>query len=204
MAKKQEIIITALSVAAIMLALLLGSRLWVRVDLTASKMYTISPVSRRLADEIPDQVTITYFVSGKLRQLYPQPGEIMDLLREYAAYSRGTIRAAERDPAVDGLEDDMIRLGIYPRQIQSIDRNEATVTSVYTGILIEYMEKTDVIPFVFSLETLEYDLTSRIRALVSGRTREAGVIMADFAKSFDRNYRNLAGILQMSGYKLRE
>jgi ABC-type uncharacterized transport system involved in gliding motility auxiliary subunit len=28
--------------------------------------------------------------------------------------------------------------------------------------------------------------------------------MADFAKSFDRNYRNLAGILQMSGYKLRE
>ncbi|MDR1256640.1 MAG: GldG family protein [Spirochaetaceae bacterium] len=204
MTKKQEIIITALSVVAIVLALLLSSRLWVRLDLTADKLYTISPVSRHLADEIPDQVTITYFVSAKLRQLYPQPGEIMDLIREYAAYSRGKIRAAERDPVKDGFEDDMLRLGIYPQQIQSVDRNEATVTSVYTGILIEYMEKSDVIPFVFSLETLEYDLTSRIRALVSGKTREAGIIMADYSKSFDRNYRNLAGILQMAGYKLRQ
>jgi ABC-type uncharacterized transport system involved in gliding motility auxiliary subunit len=204
MTKKQEIIITMLSLVAIILALLVSARLWWRLDLTADKIYTISPVSRGLADEIPDQVAVTYFVSDKLRQLYPQPGEITDLLREYAAYSRGKIRVSARDPGRDGLEDEMQRLGIYPQQIQSIDRNEATVTNVYTGILIEYMEKSDVIPFVFSLETLEYDLTSRIRSLVSGKTREAGIIVADSGKAFNQNYRNLAGILQISGYKTRE
>ncbi|MDR2803187.1 MAG: GldG family protein, partial [Treponema sp.] len=204
MTKKREIIITALSVAAIALALLLSSRLWIRADLTANKVYTISPASRQLAGKIPDQVKITYFVSGKLRQLYPIPGEIIDLAREYVTYSRGKIHFTVRDPAKDGIENDMLRLGIYPRQIQSFERNEASVTSVYSGILIEYMEKTDVIPFIFSLETLEYDLTSRIRSLASGKTREAGIIVADSSKSIEKNYRNLTGILEISGYKVQE
>ncbi|MDR1149322.1 MAG: GldG family protein [Spirochaetaceae bacterium] len=204
MTKKHASVITVLSVAAIALALLLSSRLWFRLDMTAGKLYTISQVSRHLADEIPDQVKISYFLSGKLQQLYPEPGEIIDLIREYAAYSRGKINFTTRDPAKDGIENDMQRLGIYPRQIQSIDRNEATVTSVYSGILIEYMDKVDVIPFIFSLETLEYDLTSRIRTLVSGKIREAGVIIADQSKALNRNYRNMGEILRMSGYKLRE
>ncbi|MDR2795635.1 MAG: GldG family protein [Spirochaetaceae bacterium] len=205
MTKKNEtVIVTALSTAAIVLALLLGSRLWFRLDLTAAKLYTISPASRHLADSLQSQIKISYFLSGKLRQLYPQPGEIIDLVREYVTYSNGKIRFTVRDPAKDGLEEDLQRLGIYPRQMQSVERNEATVSNVFSGILIEYMEKTDIIPFVFSLETLEYDLTSRIRALVSGKVREAGIILADSAKTFDKNYRNLTGMLQMSGYKIRE
>lgn len=204
MTKKQEIIITILSSAAILLTLLLSSRLWFRLDLTEGKLYTISQASRSLARDIPDQIKISYFLSEKLQQLYPEPGEIIDLIREYVTYSRGKIRFTVRDPAKDGVEDEMQRLGIYPRQIQSIDHNEATITSVYSGILIEYVDKIDVIPFVFSLETLEYDLTSRIRTMVSGKIREIGIIAADSAKTLDRNYRNLSGILKNSGYRLRE
>ncbi|MDR3356210.1 MAG: GldG family protein [Spirochaetaceae bacterium] len=205
MTKKHEnMIITALSVAAIALALLLSGRLWLRLDLTASGLYTISPASRGIADSLEGQVKISYFLSDKLRRLYPQPEEIIDLVREYVTYSNGKIRFTVRDPAREGLEADLQQLGIYPRQMQSVERNEATVSNVFSGILIEYVEKTDVIPFVFSLETLEYDLTSRIRALVSGKTREAGIILADSDKSFDRNYRNLTGMLQSSGYKVRD
>ncbi|MDR0663083.1 MAG: GldG family protein, partial [Spirochaetaceae bacterium] len=203
MTKRQEVTITILSAAAIALALLLSGRLWLRLDLTANKVYTISRASRSLADDIPDQVNITYFVSAKLRQLYPVPGEIIDLAREYVAYSRGKIRFTVRDPAKDGVEADMQMLGIYPRQMQAIEHNEATIASVYSGILLEYMDKSDVIPFVFSLETLEYDLTSRIRALVSGKPREAGIIIASSTKTLEQNYRNLTGILQVSGYKTR-
>jgi ABC-type uncharacterized transport system involved in gliding motility auxiliary subunit len=204
MTKKEASIITVLSAAAIALALLLSARLWFRLDLTAGKVYTISDVSRSLADEIPDRVKISYFVSERLGQLYPQPGEISDLLREYVTYSRGKITFAVRDPVKDGVEAEMERLGIPSRQIQTVERNEATVAMVYSGILLEYMDKSDVIPFVFSLETLEYDLTSRIRALVNDRTREAGIIMADTAKSLDQNFRNLSQMLTASGYKVRE
>jgi ABC-type uncharacterized transport system involved in gliding motility auxiliary subunit len=205
MTKKHEtLIITVLSAAALVLALLLSSRLWFRLDLTANKLHTISPASRNVADSLQSQIKISYFLSSKLSQLYPQPGEIIDLVREYVTYSNGKIRFTVRDPAKEGLEGDLERLGIYPRQMQTVERNEATVSSVFSGILIEYMEKTDIVSFVFSLETLEYDLTSRIRALVSGKTREAGLILADTTKTFDKNYRNLTGILQMSGYKIRE
>ena len=124
MTKKHEtIIITALSAAAIVLALLLGSRLWFRLDLTESKLYTISPASRNVADSLQSQIKISYFLSDKLRQLYPQPGEIIDLVREYVTYSDGGIRFTVLDPAKEGLEGDLERLGIYPRQMQTVEWN---------------------------------------------------------------------------------
>ena len=47
-------IIALLSAAAILLAFLLSTRLWVRLDLTRNKAYTISEVSRKLYREIAD------------------------------------------------------------------------------------------------------------------------------------------------------
>ncbi|MDR2521496.1 MAG: GldG family protein, partial [Spirochaetaceae bacterium] len=82
MNKKQTLITSALALVVIVLALMVSTRLWTRLDLSKTRAYTISKVSRGLADEIPEQVDITYFVSDKLRQLYPAPGEIEDLLRE--------------------------------------------------------------------------------------------------------------------------
>ena len=99
MNKKQTVIISALSVACFVLALLISTRLWFRLDLTKGHAYTISKVSKDLSKEIPDEVRITYYVSEKLAKVHTVPGEIEDLLREYAAYSHGKIRFIMKDPA---------------------------------------------------------------------------------------------------------
>ncbi|MDR1948668.1 MAG: GldG family protein [Spirochaetaceae bacterium] len=203
MTKRQATILAVLSVSALILALLLSGRIWFRLDLTKTRAHTISRVSRNLRDEIPDEVRITYYVSDKLASIHPIPGEIEDLLREYAAHSRGRIRFIRRDPLKANLTESVEQLGLLPQQIQTVERDEASIATVYTGILIEYLDKTEVIPVVFALDTLEYDLTSRIRALVGGRERELGVIVADGGKQWSENYGYLNQALVQSGFSVR-
>ena len=204
MSRRQAKVLALLSAAAILLALLLSSRLWVRLDLTRNKAYTISEVSRRLYREIDDQVTITYFVSDRLALAHPMPGEIADLLKEYAAYSRGKIRFIQRDPAKAELLQKVENLGIIPQQIQVVEKNETTLATVYTGILLEYLNRESVIPVVFSLDTLEYDLSSRIRSLLTNRERELGVIVGDANKQWVSEYGLLNRELALAGFNVRQ
>ncbi|GHV29340.1 hypothetical protein AGMMS4952_14940 [Spirochaetia bacterium] len=203
MTKRQVTIITLLSLAAMILTVLISRRLWFRLDLTENKAYTISPVSRNLHTEIPDQVRITYYISEKLSAIHPVPKELEDLLREYAAYSRGRIRLTVRDPVKAGLNREVESLGIIPQQIEVVEKDQTNIAMVYSGIVIEYLDEQDVIPFAFNLETLEYDLTSRIRTLVRGKAREAAFLVGDPNKEWSRNYSILNQAFVQSGFRVR-
>lgn len=203
MTRRQARVICALSVLCVVLALLLSRRLWFRMDVTAGRAYTIAPASRNLHAEIPDQVRITYYVSDKLASIHPLPGEIEDLLREYAAYSRGKIRLNVRDPVKANMVQAAEEMGIAPQQIRTQERDQASVATVYTGIVIEYLDRAEVLPVVFSLNTLEYDLTTRIRGLLRETRRELGVIVGDAARQWEQDYRYLNEALTGAGYKVR-
>ena len=203
MTKKQTTTLSIMIIVIIALTLLVSRRLWFRLDLTRGKSYTISAVSRSLHNEIPDQIRLTYYLSDKLKSIHPLPGEIEDLLREYAGFSRGKIQLTVRDPAKANLAEQIEQLGILPQQIQTVEQDQASVTTVYTGIVIEYLDQLEVLPMVFSLETLEYDLTSRIRSLVRGNARLLGVIAGDGPQRWNESYRQLQGAYMQAGYQLR-
>jgi gliding-associated putative ABC transporter substrate-binding component GldG len=203
MSKKQVTVLTLLSLAILLLGILVSRRLWFRLDLTRNKAYTISPVSRALYAEIPDQVRITYYLSDKLASVHPLPGEIEDLLREYAATSRGKIRLTVRDPARANLTGQVEQLGILPQQIQTVEKDQASVATVYTGVVIEYLEQVEVLPVVFSLDTLEYDLTSRIRTLIRGSERQLGVIVGDSYRQWNDDYGYVNQSFTQAGYRVR-
>ncbi|MDR0638159.1 MAG: GldG family protein [Spirochaetaceae bacterium] len=202
MNKKQTMIITALSLIVLALTLLVSSRLWFRLDLTRNKVYTISPASRELSREIPGELRLTYFLSDELKNAYSVPGEVEDILREYAARSRGKIRVAVKDPVKSGMQYSVEELGVAGRQMQVVERNQATVAVVYSGILIEYLDKSSVIPWVSGSETIEYDLTSRIRSLVNESERHVGIVVGDNGKIFDNDYGYVSSALQSAGYRV--
>jgi ABC-type uncharacterized transport system involved in gliding motility auxiliary subunit len=203
MTKKQVFTLTLLSIAALALGLLVSRRLWFRLDLTRDKAYTISPVSRNLYLEIPDQVRITYYLSDKLASIHPMPGEVTDLLREYAANSHGKIRLVVRDPSKADMADQVERLGILPQQIQTVEKDQASVATVYTGVLLEYLDQIEILPVVFSLDTLEYDLTSRIRTMVRGNERQLGIIMGDSYRKWSEDFGYLNQFFTQVGYQIR-
>jgi ABC-type uncharacterized transport system involved in gliding motility auxiliary subunit len=205
MNKRQAGILCALSISALLLGFLLSRRLWFRLDLTRGRGNTISTVSRNLRNEIPpeDEVRITYYISDKLASLHPMPGEIEDLLRDYASWSRGRIRFIRRDPVRAGMAAELERLGLIPQQIQTVEQDQASVATVYSGVMIEYLDQAELLPLVFSLETLEYDISSRIRSMLRGTERQIGVLVGDSYRQWNGAYRPLAQALGQSGYRVR-
>jgi len=204
MTKKQTTIITVLSIAAFILALLVSGRFWFRLDFSKNKAYTISKVSRNLHSEIPEPVNITYYLSDKLRTVVPAPAEIEDTLREYAAFSRGKFRVTVRDPVKAGLARTIEEIGLFPMEIQTVEQDQASIVTVYSGIVIEYLDRIEVLPWVISTDTLEYDLTSRIRAMASDTQRQIGVIAGDSYKPWnDDNFGYLNRSLFNAGFRVR-
>jgi ABC-type uncharacterized transport system involved in gliding motility auxiliary subunit len=84
-----------------------------------------------------------------------------------------------------------------------VDQDQASIATVYTGIVIEYLDRIEVLPLVFSLDTLEYDLTSRIRSLVQGIERELGIIVGDSYRQWTVDYQYLNQVFSQSGFSLR-
>jgi ABC-type uncharacterized transport system involved in gliding motility auxiliary subunit len=124
------------------------------------------------------------------------------MLKEYAAYSRGKIRLTVRDPLKAGLSK-ADELGLQPRQVQTVEQDNASLVTVYSGIVIEYLDRMDVLPWVISTDTLEYDLTSRIRSLVNDSERWIGVIVGDNFRQWREDFGYLEATLAEAGYRAR-
>ena len=197
-ARRQQIVILVLVFAALLLLGVNSSRFFFRADLTEDRAFSISKVSRELFREIPQTVHLTYFVSDRLRSLTPVPGQIIDLLNEYATYSHGRIRVTIEDPVRQGTVEAARRFGIVPQQVQVIEQNEQRVSEVYSGLVIEYLDRSLAVPFVFNPDTLEYSLTLSIRRIVRNSEGVVGVLIADPAKSLERNFTMLVGQLSLS------
>ena len=195
MKKRNEIILFILGLVLILLVGLNASRYFLRIDLTANKAFTISKVSRQLFREIPDRVYITYYVSDKLKSLYPFPFQIEDLLYEYAAYSRGAIRVEVVDPVKAGSLTQAETLGVFPQQIEVIEQDERSYAQVYTGIVIQYLDRHETIPVVSQVESLEYDLTSRVRKIVTDQERTVGILSGDVSREVQTDFGSLMGSL---------
>jgi ABC-type uncharacterized transport system involved in gliding motility auxiliary subunit len=203
MTKKEAALLTLLGLALIFLGLLLSRRFWFRLDLSRGRANTISAVSRNIHAEIPEPLRITYYVSKKLSAAHPLPGEVEDLLREYVSWSRGKIRLMVRDPAGAAMEGEIESLGMESRQIEIVERDQTAIATVYSGITIEYLDRLELLPAVFSLDTLEYDLTSRIRSLVRGTERQIGVLLGDSFRDWGSQYRLLNQALVRAAYRVR-
>jgi len=191
MKKRAELILFILGLAIILLAGLNSSQFFTRLDLTANKAFSISPVSKKLFREIPEQVYLTYFVSDKLRKLYSFPGQIEDLLLEYAAYSRGKIRVEVVDPMRGEEAERAQSLGVAAQQIEVVERDQRSLAQVYTGIVIQYLDRHQTIPVAVRVESLEYELTSRIRKAVSGEELVVGILLGDPGRNLRQEFTNM-------------
>ena len=67
-------------------------------------------------------------------------------------------------------------LGVFPQQMEVVERNERTVARVYSGIVINYLDRHETLPLAYRLESLEYELTSKIRGIVTEERRVVGLL----------------------------
>lgn len=194
--KYREILLTVL-VLAVIIALALNSTVYYfRADMTDEKIFTISGVSERLFEEIEDQVNITYYVSEKLENYSSIPTEVRDLLDEYRAHANGRVSVEVIDPVESGLAGQVEALGIGPRQIEIVERNEKTYANIYTGIVIRYLDAYETLPFVVSTETLEYEITKAVRGLVDPVEKRIAVLVGDESRNLEKDYSGMVQQLE--------
>ena len=200
MQKKQlkEIILIVLTTIIIILTALNSVIYFSRLDLTENKSFTLSSTTKKIISSIPEKVHLTYYISDKIKTITPVATEIEDLLMEYAAHSKGSIDTVSLDPGKYNLTTKAQNLGVQPQQIEVVEKNEQTYAMVYSGITIQYLDKYETIPFILNLETLEYELTNKIRKMVENLDPSIGILIGDSRRTMDDHYKFLKEKIEMS------
>ncbi len=170
---------------------LLAANVWLfpihvlRLDLTAQREYSLSPVTRDLIRNLQEPLLLRGYFSDKTHPLLaPLVPTIRDMLQEYAIASGGKIKVEVLDPKDNPeLEAEANQTyGIRPVPFRISGRYEDTVINSYFDILVQYGDQSAVLGFQdlievessstgqvgVKLRNLEYDLTRSIKKTVYG------------------------------------
>ncbi|MEW6040026.1 MAG: GldG family protein [Elusimicrobiota bacterium] len=179
--KKKIILYSSTSVlvlAAIVILLnVISSYLFLRLDFSYGRIYSISKASKKILKALPDRLIIKAFFTKDLPQEFSANRRyIEDILSEYRAYSHGKISYSFIDPlSVRDAAQEANVAGIPPVRFTQIRRDKYEVKEAYMGILFIYGDKKEVLPLVRSVEGLEYDITNRIKRLLFPELKTIGL-----------------------------
>lgn len=152
-----------------------GLTLFFRADLTQNKVYSLSPVSKKMAATLTEPLTVKVFFTKDL----PAPHNttelyLRDLLNEYALNNRQKLKvqfynvSAETEGVSDAARanQQMARdYGIQPVQIQNVEQDELKFKQAYMGLVLIHGDIIERIPTITSTDGLEYKLTTAIQKL---------------------------------------
>ena len=140
-----------------------------RFDLTDNKMYSLSSSSKSVMEKIDDIFTIKVYFSSDLPAQYSNNKRyLQDILEEYTAYSSGNLHFEFYSPEDDEkLAEDAQKYGIQPVQLQVIENDKVEIKKVYMGLILLFEDKREVIPVIQTSTGLEYDITTKIKSIIT-------------------------------------
>jgi gliding-associated putative ABC transporter substrate-binding component GldG len=155
-----------LAMAALMAVLvnLLGNWVFLRLDLTGNRAYSLSPSSRKLVRDLSDPVIVRAYFTPDLPAPYnAYERYVRDLLAEYRAASHGKVRFefALPNPPAD-FEKKASEARLLPLQFEEMGSDQLQIRRGYMGLVLFHRDKSETLPVVKDVQQLEYDITSRI------------------------------------------
>lgn len=152
-----------------------GITLFFRMDLTANKIYSISPASQEVVETLSEPLTIKVFFTRDLPAPYNNTERyLQDLLQEYAIYANKFFNyrfynvSADEGETTDQTQQNQKlanNYGIHPIQIQAVEKDEVKFQRAYMGLVIIHGDLIERIPTITSGEGLEYQLTTTIQKM---------------------------------------
>jgi gliding-associated putative ABC transporter substrate-binding component GldG len=156
---------------------LLALALFIRFDLTDSKLYSLSDASKRIAQSLDDPVVVKLYFSSDLPAPYNQHARYLkDQLYEYRAFSGGKLRFEFIDPIQEEREEEAQALRIPPVQVNAYEKDKIELKKVYMGLAFLYEDKQEVIPVVQSTRNLEYEISSAIQKITTEVLPTVGIL----------------------------
>ena len=152
-----------------------GITLFFRVDLTESKIYSISKASQKVVGTLSEPLTIKVFFTKNLPAPYNNTERyLQDLMQEYAIYANKFFNyrfynvSVEEGEIADRTQENQKlanNYGIHPIQIQAVEKDEVKFQRAYMGLVMIHGDLIETIPTITSGEGLEYKLTTTIQKM---------------------------------------
>ncbi len=156
---------------------IIGIRLFLRADLTSSKMYSLSRASKNIVGDIEDKLLVkAYFSKNIPGQFGDVERYIRDMLEDYKAFSHGHLEYEFVDPgSEEKLEEEAQSFRIPPMNVQAVAKDKMESVRVYMGVVFRYGDKQETIPSITNISNLEYEITSLIYRLTSRNQPVLGI-----------------------------
>jgi ABC-type uncharacterized transport system involved in gliding motility auxiliary subunit len=180
-ASRRAVAVAALvCIALILIAVNIVIARWgnARVDLTADRLYTLSPGTLHTLAKIDEPITLRFYYSHRLGNEVPAYGvyaqRVQELLDQYVAASNGKLRLETYDPQpFSSVEDRAVAFGLQAVPL------DAQGDKVYFGLAATNSTDDQQTIAFFSPDRerfLEYDLTKLIHSLAVPKKTVVGLI----------------------------
>jgi gliding-associated putative ABC transporter substrate-binding component GldG len=167
----------ALLIAGIlMVANFLFSFIPARLDFSQGGAYSLSAGTKKLLKDLDDPLIVRAMFSKDLPpRLKINEQYVRDLLQEYKRAAHGKIRIEHFDPSASvKTKQEAIAAGVYPVQLDVIERDKREIKESFMGLSFLYGDKKETISFVQDAQGLEYEITQRIKKLVHPKQIKLG------------------------------
>lgn len=156
-----------LFIAALVLLNLVSSRAYIRIDLTKSRAFSLSPLSRTIVRTLREPLSIRVYFSDGLPARYKQVQQYLDdLLVEYKGKANKNFSYTFVNMKGEESEREASDYGLHQMQIQEVKNNEVGFKTGYMGLVISYMDQVDTIDGITSTASLEYNITTKIGSMI--------------------------------------
>ncbi len=155
-----------------------------RSDWTEGQVYTLSPSTISVLEQLEEPLLIRAYITSGLPQPYGRlKGFIEDMLHAYHRAGAGKVGFELVDPSDDpNLSAALTVMKVPKVQVQVVEDDQAQVKQGYLAIVIEYLDSKEIIPVVQSEEGFEYFLTRKIKKL-TGKGRSRIGVLSGFGAS---------------------
>ncbi|MFH2036658.1 MAG: GldG family protein [Candidatus Zixiibacteriota bacterium] len=157
----------AITIAILIVINLISINWFTRIDMTDNNIYSLSESSKQIVGQLNDKLVIKAYFSEELPAPHNSDARYLkDLLDDYKAYSNGYLQYEFIDPVKENKEEEAMGYRIPPLQFNVFKNDKTEFIKGFKGIVIQYGDKQEVLPFIETTNTLEYDLSRSINKLI--------------------------------------
>lgn len=151
-----------------------------RIDLTRQRLFTLSLGTKQTIKNLPDIVTITVYASRTLPgAMQTTLRAVQDVLSDFKRHS-SNLKVVTKYPDSDlNASQEARSAGIQEITFNTIGTSKFEAQNGFLGIALRYGDKVEVLPFVQDTSDLEYQLTRRIRKMMSDKPVTIGLLNAE-------------------------
>lgn len=146
-----------------------GSDIKGRIDLTEDKVFSLSPATIQILNDLDDLLTVDIFMSADPPvQVSPVSRDVNDFLDDFEAGSDDNVKVVRHYPEDDEKAERRANTaGVPPVQFNLHSQGELQIKTGYLGIILTYIDKREIIPFVDTIDGFEYRLASLTNKMLS-------------------------------------